>query len=245
MKLISTIIVSCFAATSAIATPVLVSHQWAFEPGKEAQVVQAFNAYDTPSMFKGGEQGAVYINQFQMDASPATHDFAVFYKDATAAEATMDARANDRSFAQFVGKLNGVGQYLGSTYYAIVGTYGEASSGLNKWTAYNFNITNPALAARAMQEWRASETGKSAPGSAFLAAARAGARLTAGVTHILVALYPSRAEYENWIEKASGTDDWKKFQNKMNRAGTQLGAIMGQSAIAAGSTENVAEFISE
>ena len=243
MKLISTIIVSCLAATSAIATPVLVSHQWAFEPGKEAQVVQAFNAYDTPSMFKGGEQGAVYINQFQMDASPATHDFAVFYKDATAAEATMDARANDRSFAQFVGKLNGVGQYLGSTYYAIVGTYGEASSGLNKWTAYNFNITNPALAARAMQEWRASETGKSAPGSAFLAAARAGA--PAGVTHILVALYPSRAEYENWIEKASGTDDWKKFQNKMNRAGTQLGAIMGQSAVAAGSTENVAEFISE
>ena len=65
------------------------------------------------------------------------------------------------------------------------------------------------------------------------------------MTHILVALYPSRAEYENWIEKASGTDDWKKFQNKMNRAGTQLGAIMGQSAVAAGSTENVAEFISE
>ena len=31
----------------------------------------------------------------------------------------------------------------------------------------------------------------------------------------------------------------------MNRAGTQLGAIMGQSAVAAGSTENVAEFISE
>ena len=114
---------------------------------------------------------------------------------------------------------------------------------MNKWTVYNFNITNPALAARAIQEWRASETGKSAPGSAFLAAARAGA--PAGVTHILVALYESRAEYENWVEKALGTDDWKRFQNKMNRAGTQLGAFMGQSAIAAGSTENVAEFISE
>ncbi len=243
MKLISAIIASSIAATSALATPVLISHQWAFEPGEEAQVVEAFNAYDTLSMFKGGEPGAVYINQFQMDASPATHDFAVFYKDSSAAEATMDARVNDQAFAQFVGKLNGVGRYLGATYYAIIGTYGEASSGLNKWTAYNFNITNPALAERAMQEWRASETGKSAPGSAFLAATRAGA--PAGVSHILVALYESRAEYENWVEKATGTDDWKKFQNKMSRAGTQLGAIMGQSAVAAGSTENVAEFISE
>ena len=244
MKLISTIIGGWLAATTSVfAMPVLVSHQWAFEPGKEAQVVQEFNAYDTLSMFKGGEPGAVYINQFQMDASPATHDFAVFYKDASTAEATMDARVNDRSFAQFLGKLNGVGQYLGSTYYSIIGRYGEASSGLNKWTAYNLNISNPELVARAMQEWRASETGKSAPGSAFLTAARAGA--PAGVTHILVALYESRAEYENWIEKASRTDDWKKFQNKLSRAGTQLGAIMGESAIAAGSTENVAEFISE
>jgi hypothetical protein len=51
----------------------------------------AFNAYERQACLKGGEQGAVYINQFQMDASPATHDFAVFYKDASAAEATMDA----------------------------------------------------------------------------------------------------------------------------------------------------------
>ena len=56
MKFVSTIIAGCFVATSALATPVLVSHQWAFEPGKEAEVVQAFNAYDTPSMFKGGER---------------------------------------------------------------------------------------------------------------------------------------------------------------------------------------------
>ena len=131
-----------------------------------------------------------------MDASPATHDLLCLRRRA-GSWSNNGCPCEWSVFAQFVGTLNGVGQYLGSTYYAIIGTYGEASSGLNKWTAYNFNITNPALAARAMQEWRASETGKSAPGSAFGCGT---CRAPRGNPYLGCAL-SSRAEYEIGLKK--------------------------------------------
>ena len=238
---LSTILISLiFSTTMAHAAPVMVSYSWAFKPGAEPAVANAMTKYYKPDNFKGTE-GAIYINQFQASASPITHSFAVFYENPQDQEDTFDSLSSNPDYGPFVNKLASLGRPVATTYYSHVKSFGPSDASARKWTAYSFNAQNPELAVKAYDEWRSSKPGKAAPGNSMLLAARAGA--PSGVTHIFVAFYESRGEYESWIESVSDTKEYKKFMTQLSRAGSNLGASMGQSILAFGSTENVASFL--
>ena len=91
------------------------------------------------------------------------------------------------------------------------------------WDLYNFKVKPADVSAfvSAFNRLQESEAGKSRVASVHLQRTVFGGE--AGATHAIVALYPSRAEFERASQMMNGTAEWRVFQRTMANLAEPVG----------------------
>ncbi len=106
------------------------------------------------------------------------------------------------------------------------------------WDLYNFKVRaeNVAQVVNAFNRLQESEVGKNRMASVHLQASIFGG--TNGTTHSIVAIYPSRAEFERASQSLVGTPEWRAFQRAMSKHTEAVGNSAMQTITGWGTVSN-------
>jgi hypothetical protein len=238
--IVSAVFTAMIGVSSASAQAVVETYNFNFPPSAAPAVAKAMATFSNSEAF-GNLKGAVYLNQTDIGGG-GTHSFAVFQESPSAANAMDQAMQSSNAARAFVGTISKLGQPAGpSARFNVVKLWGSGKATPRQYQTFAVAATNPAGVVKALDRFRASETGQSSPGDVMLLALRAGG--VPGFTHSLVVLYDDRGEYEEWVARTGQNKDWSRFQKEMSRHATIIGSVMGTSVAVFGDTDLVSQML--
>jgi hypothetical protein len=130
------------------------------------------------------------------------------------------------AWKEFTKTTSGLIERGQSSRMDLVKSWGEQSSKDVFWEIYAFTVTDADDFSEAIDDFLASDTGKTSPGQVHLSAVAAAG--LSQVTHLISVGFESEAEAETWEDLIADSKDFEKYQKASREVSTFAGAFMSR-----------------
>ena len=170
-----------------------------------------------------GDKGTVSL-MANVAGGDHSHMFVSSFDSRAARETWAKSFTASPAWKEFTKTTSGLIERGQSSRMDLVKSWGEQSSKDVFWEIYAFTVTDADDFSEAIDDFLASDTGKTSPGQVHLSAVAAAG--LSQVTHLISVGFESEAEAETWEDSIVTSKDWASYQKASDKVSTFAGAFM-------------------